>query len=53
VGKSLLTVNLGVYLAQLGRSVIVADADPAGACLHTMYGLDTFPGSQAGDLDEE
>jgi len=40
VGKSLLTVNLGIYLAQLGRSVIVADADPAGTGLHTMIGLD-------------
>jgi flagellar biosynthesis protein FlhG len=39
-GKSLLTVNLGVYLAQLGRSVIIADADPASAGLHTMLGLD-------------
>jgi len=39
-GKSLLTVNLGVYLAQLGRSVIVADVDPAGSGLHTMLGLD-------------
>jgi flagellar biosynthesis protein FlhG len=39
-GKSLLAVNLGVYLAQLGRSVIVADVDPAGSGLHTMLGLD-------------
>src|SRR5215470_20030717 len=40
VGKSLLTVNLSVYLAQLGRSVIIADVDPASAGLHTMLGLD-------------
>jgi flagellar biosynthesis protein FlhG len=39
-GKSLLTINLGVYLAQLGRNVIVADVDPAGGGLHTMLGLD-------------
>jgi flagellar biosynthesis protein FlhG len=39
-GKSLLTVNLGVYLAQLGRSVIIADVDPASAGLHTLLGLD-------------
>lgn len=39
-GKSLLTVNLGVYLAQLGRSVIIADVDPASAGLHTMLGID-------------
>ncbi len=40
VGKSLLAVNLGVYLAQLGRNVIVADVDPAGAGLHTLLGID-------------
>jgi len=39
-GKSLIAVNLGVYLAQLGRSVIIADLDPASAGLHTMLGLD-------------
>lgn len=38
-GKSLLTVNLAVYLAQLGRSVVVIDADAAGANLHTTLGL--------------
>lgn len=40
VGKSVLSVNLGVYLAQLGRTVILIDADPAGAELHTLLGLD-------------
>ena len=39
-GKSLLAVNLGVYLAQLGRNVVVADVDPAGAGLHTLLGID-------------
>src|SRR3954451_12724609 len=39
VGKSLLAVNLGVYLAQLGRSVVLADLDPAGSGLHTLLGL--------------
>lgn len=42
-GKSLLSINLGIYLAQLGRSVIVADVDPAGSDLHTLVGLDVAP----------
>ncbi len=41
VGKSILSVNLSVYLAQLGRTVVLVDADPAGAELHTM--LDVEP----------
>jgi flagellar biosynthesis protein FlhG len=40
VGKSVLGVNLGVYLAQLGRTVILIDADPHGAQLHTMLGVE-------------
>src|SRR5882757_9841405 len=40
VGKSVLAANLGVYVAQLGRSVLLIDADPAGAALHTVLGLD-------------
>jgi flagellar biosynthesis protein FlhG len=43
VGKTLLSVNLGVYLAQLGRNVVLCDADPHGANLHTMLGLDRSP----------
>ncbi|MCC6644658.1 MAG: helix-turn-helix domain-containing protein [Polyangiaceae bacterium] len=43
VGKSVLTVNLAVYLAQLGRSVAVVDADVAGANLHVGLGLAAPP----------
>jgi flagellar biosynthesis protein FlhG len=39
-GKSLLALNLAVYLAQLGRSVVLVDADAAGAALHTLFGLE-------------
>ncbi len=43
VGKSTLTVNLAVYFAQLGRSVVVCDADPVGSNLHAMLGLAGAP----------
>jgi flagellar biosynthesis protein FlhG len=35
-GHSVLTANLGVYLAQLGRRVVVVDADGTCPCLHAM-----------------
>jgi flagellar biosynthesis protein FlhG len=43
VGKSLLTVNLGVYLAQLGRNVVLCDVDPFGSGLHTVLGVEHPP----------
>lgn len=43
VGKSLLAVNLGVYLAQLGREVIVVDTDFAGSSLYIQLGLEHAP----------
>ncbi|HEV3193471.1 MAG TPA: helix-turn-helix domain-containing protein [Polyangiaceae bacterium] len=39
VGKSLVAVNLAVYLAQLGRAVVLVDADPGGSNLHSHFGL--------------
>src|SRR5271170_3150845 len=39
VGKSLVAVNLAVYLAQLGRSVVLVDADQGGSNLHAHFGL--------------
>ncbi len=52
VGKTLLTVNLGVFFAQLGRSVVVFDADPFGSNLHAMLGLDTPPLATLEDIEE-
>lgn len=40
VGHSVLSVNLAVYLAQLGRNVVLVDSDPAGPALHSMLGLE-------------
>ena len=43
VGKTLLSVNIAVYLAQLGRHVVLCDADPFGSSLHTMLGVQKPP----------
>ena len=53
VGKSVLAANLGVYVAQLGRSVLLIDADPAGAALHTVLGIDLPNTSESGSEDDE
>lgn len=39
-GRSLLVANLGVFVSRLGREVVVADLDAAGANLHTYLGLE-------------
>lgn len=38
VGTSSVAINLAVYLAQLGRTVVLVDAGVLGAELHTMLG---------------
>ena len=53
VGKSVVAVNLAVYLAQLGRSVMLVDADPVGAELHTLLGLEVRAPLSAPDAEEE
>lgn len=40
VGKSLLAANLGIHLAQLGKRVVLFDADFGGANLHTFVGIE-------------
>ncbi len=39
VGKSVLSANLGVALAELGKTVVLADLDLGGANLHTLLGI--------------
>ena len=52
VGKSVLAVNLATYLAQLGRTVVLVDADPSGAELHTMLGVEHQQPAPSGDDKE-
>jgi flagellar biosynthesis protein FlhG len=49
VGKSLLAANLGIYLAQLGKRVVLIDADLGGANLHTFLGVER-PAVTLGDF---
>ncbi|MFZ1866772.1 MAG: helix-turn-helix domain-containing protein [Polyangiales bacterium] len=39
VGTSLLSANLAIYLATIGKRVLAVDADPCGADLHAMIGM--------------
>ena len=39
VGKSVLTANLGIALARLGKTVVLVDLDLGGSNLHTCLGL--------------
>ena len=57
IGKSLLSTNLGVHLAQQGLRTVLIDADLGGANLHTCLGMPTpqrtlssFIGGQINDL---
>lgn len=39
VGMSVIAANLAVYLASIGRRVVLVDADAGGANLHTLLGV--------------
>ncbi len=52
-GHSIVAVNLAVYLAQLGRKVVLVDADPVGATLHTMLEVEPPAAQDADPLAEE
>ena len=38
VGTSVVAANLALYFASIGRRVLLVDADPGGASLHTLVG---------------
>ncbi|MFH0902540.1 MAG: helix-turn-helix domain-containing protein [Pseudomonadota bacterium] len=52
VGKSLLAANIGIFLATLGKRVVLLDADLGGANLHTFVGVER-PKVTLGDLFEK
>ncbi|MBN1656051.1 MAG: helix-turn-helix domain-containing protein [Deltaproteobacteria bacterium] len=43
VGKTVLASNLSLYLANIGRRVVLVDADAGGANLHTCLGTGVAP----------
>ncbi|MCA9664013.1 MAG: helix-turn-helix domain-containing protein [Myxococcales bacterium] len=49
VGKSLLAANIGIYLAQLGRKVVLVDGTLGAGNLHTMLQVDS-PDVSLGDF---
>jgi flagellar biosynthesis protein FlhG len=51
-GKSLLAANVAIFLATLGKRVVLLDADLGGANLHTFVGVDRPPVT-LGDLFEK
>ncbi len=53
VGKSVLSLNMAVYLAQLGRSVLLVDADGAGGTLHTLLGVEPPTDAPGDESDDE
>ena len=52
-GKSLIAQNLAVYVAQLGKSVILVDLDPTGANLHAQFGVTAHANPPGDDSAEE
>jgi flagellar biosynthesis protein FlhG len=46
-GKTVLAVNLGIYLSTLGRTTLVVDADRSGASLHSLLGVAPLLPTQA------
>ncbi len=53
VGKSLLAAGVGIYLAQLGKRVVLVDANLGSSNLHCFLGTDEPRGSIHGFLSKE
>jgi len=53
IGRSLLAANIGVYLAQVGKRVVLVDADLGGASQHTILGIDRPETSLAQVIDRQ
>lgn len=49
VGKTVFATNLALYLATIGRRVVMVDADAVGANAHTMLGVER-PRTTGGEL---
>jgi flagellar biosynthesis protein FlhG len=53
VGKTLLSTNFAIYLATIGRRVVLVDAEIEGTNAHTLLGLDdVVPGKDPSDIVE-
>jgi flagellar biosynthesis protein FlhG len=52
-GRSVLAANIAVYLAQLGKRVVLVDADLGGACQHTILGIDRPQSSLTQVIDRQ
>ncbi len=46
-GKTVIASNLAIYLASLGRTTVVVDADKSGAHMHTLLGVPPVLPSQS------
>ncbi|MCK5799529.1 MAG: helix-turn-helix domain-containing protein, partial [Deltaproteobacteria bacterium] len=52
-GKSILAASIGIYLAQLGKDVVLVDANLGSGNLHTLIGADQTTPSVQGFLAKE
>ena len=49
VGKSIVSGNLGLVLAKMGKRVVLVDLDVGGADLHILFGL-LYPSTTLSDF---